>query len=123
MVINSAEGMSSPHTTISPLDVVKEILRSPKSSAESANINIGNETSCFHGATSNSKVLSASKFYGEKTKVHKSSTKKRNPDLQIRHKKSRETQWVRLGKSSLSKFDRDEIDGGGRLNDQRINYT
>ena len=27
---------------------------------------------------------------------------------------------MRLGKSSLSKFDRDEIDGGSKLNDQHI---
>ena len=110
--------MSSPHTTVSPLDLVKEILRSPKSSAKSANINIENERSCFNGATSNSNVLLASKLYGEKTKAHKSSTTKRN--LEIRHKKSCEAKWVRLGKLSLSKFDRDEIDAGSKLNDQHI---
>ena len=41
----------------------------------------------------------------------------------MRRKKSREVEWVRLGKSSLSKFDRDEIDGGSWLNDRHINHA
>ena len=44
-----AKCMPSPHTTISPLDLFKEILRSPESSTESDNIDIENETSCFCG--------------------------------------------------------------------------
>ena len=38
-------------------------------------------------------------------------------------KNSREVQWVKLGKSGLFKLDREEIDGGSRLNDQHINYA
>ena len=119
--INSVEGMSSPHTTIliSPLDLVQEVLRSPESSRESVCIvDRDNVTSYIYGATSNSQVFSASKFYGKKT-----SAKKSYLDLEIRRKKSREVQWVKLGKSSLSKFDRDEIDGGSRLNDRHINHA
>lgn len=46
----------------------------------------------FHETTSNLKVLSASKFYGEKITAYKSSAKKGNPDLKIRHKKPHEVQ-------------------------------
>jgi len=42
---------------------------------------------------------------------------------EIRREKSHEVQWVKLGKSSLSKFHREEIDTGGRLNDQHMNYA
>ena len=121
--INSTEGVSSSHTTISPLYLVTKILKSPESLTESANLDVESESSCFHGAALNSTDLLVSKFYGEKTTLCKSSTKKGNSNLEIRHEKSREIQWVRLGKSSLSKFDRNEIDGGNRLNDRHINYA
>ena len=43
--------------------------------------------------------------------------------MEIRHNKSHEVLWVRLGKSSLSKFGRDEVDGGSSLNKRHINYA
>ena len=63
--------MSSLHTTISPLDLVKEIPQSLKSSAEPANLDVESESVRLHGATLNSAVLSVSKFYGKKTTVCK----------------------------------------------------
>ena len=46
--------------------------------------------------------------------------KKGYPSSEIRRKNSREVQWVKL---VFPNFDREEIDGGSRLNDQHINYT
>ena len=93
--------------------------RSPESSGESVcPVDRDSVTSYIHGAPSKSKVVSAYKFYGGKT----SAKKEYDLDLEIRHKKSRKVQWVKLGKSCLSKFDREEIDDGSRLNDRHINH-
>ena len=114
--------MSSPwrNTTISPQGLVQEVLRSPESKGDPEGesvitLDLDNGTSC---GMSKSKALAMSTFYGKKT-----SMKKGYPSSEIRRKNSREVQWVKLGKSSLSKFDREEIDGGSRLNDQHINYA
>ena len=118
LTINLVESIPSPHATISPLDLVQEVLRSPESPKESvlSTVDIDKVRLNLHGAACNSKKP-ASKFYGEKNSV------KRYPYSEMRRKKSREVEWVRLGKSSLSKFDRDEIDGGSRLNDRHINHA
>ena len=113
--INTTEALSSSHTTILPLYLVQEVLISPEYLRESISIvDRDNVTSYVYGTTSNSK---ASKFYGEKTSA------KRYLDLEIKHKKSHEVQWVKLGKSSLSKFDKDGIDSGSRLNVRHINHA
>ena len=58
--INSTEGVSSSHTTISPLDLVTEILKSSESLTESAILDVESESSCFHGTALNLMDLSVS---------------------------------------------------------------
>ena len=109
-----------PNSIISPQGLVQEVTRSPEPKGDPEGesvitLDVDNATSC---AMSKSKALATSTFYGKKTGM-----KKGYPSSEIKRKNSREVQWVKLGKSSISKFDREETDGGSRLNDQHINYA
>ena len=115
----SVESIRFPNTTMSPFELVQEVLRSPESSEESVIVvDRDSTTSYVHGAACKSKDVSVSKFYGVKTNA-----KEDYLDSDIRRKKSCDVQWVKLGKSCLSKFDREEIDSGSRLNDRHINHA
>jgi len=88
-----------------------------KSSGESVSlVDRGNVTSCIHGSQFESKAVSTSNLYGRKTDA-------KNEYFDKTYKKSHEMRWVRLGISCLSKFDREEIDGDNKLNDQHIYHV
>ena len=98
------ERIPSPHATISPLDLEQEVLRSLESPKVQMTL-----TKC--NLTVMGLLLTQKSQHPNKNSV------KRYPYSEMRRKKSREVEWVRLGKFRHSMFDRDEIDGGSRLND------
>jgi len=60
---SSAKNISSPNTIVSPLELVEDVLRSPKSSGKSVSpVDKGSVTSCIHGAQSESKLFQHSTF-------------------------------------------------------------
>ena len=111
----------SPNPTISPLGLVQEVLRSPESVGDSSEeepvITLDADNSTLNAK---SKASATSTFYCKKTCID---MKRGYLSAEMRRQKSREVQWVKLGKSSLSKFDREQIDDGSQLNDKHINHA
>ena len=108
----------SPNTTISPQWLVQEVLESPDSEGDSEGESVVADNATSY-ATSKALAKSTVHFIVRKWAQRKGSYL----SSEIRGEKLREVQWVKLGKSGLSKFHREEIDAGGRLNDQHMNYA
>ena len=136
----STEALSFPHASIctriegaSQIYVNTKMISSSEASADTviitsqpSKVKVNNQiTNSSRGAiNAEIKAASPSIFYGGKvTSISSKKEPTGTSKVTQVQQKSQDIVWVKLGKSSLTKFHRAQIDQGDRLHDQHINHA